>query len=284
MKKIGFFIGHECDVNKAKLLCETLRDNTTLARSRAVVAVLPEHLNLAPDLPGAEPLAFDLSEAYRGIPFVDKLFAAAAFEQNCTDEYLWLDTDSCFFRDIDFSGGNGIRLNSVDMRNIGAVYGEKPGSLWEAIYRYFDLDWRSAGFVETSVTREWIYPYFNAGMVVVREPRGLFGETRRAIIALLGGEDIRARLQTSAPERIFFHQAVFSCTALKLYAGGIEPLPCGANYPLHLHGKNPLPLPLEDVRSIRYDTYFDANEAPAVWRDVFRGRESGLRSCWYYPG
>lgn len=283
MKKIGFFIGHESMLGRAELLCSTLWENTSLTRGHTLVAVLPAQLGLKPGLPGAELLTFDLPEAYRGLPFADKMFAAAAFERGCSDAYLWLDTDSCFFRDIAFEGGAGLYVNPVDLRNIGVLYGGELSPLWKAVYRYFGLDARDCSFVETTVTKQRIYPYYNVGMVAVRENRGLFGQVRRALIALLETDEVKEQLEASMLNRIFLHQAVFSCAVMKLYAGGAAPLPYGANEPLHLRAKNPNPLPLKDVRSIRYDNYFDTNAAPAPWQAVFQGREAGLKSHWYYP-
>jgi hypothetical protein len=78
------------------------------------------------------------------------------------------------------------------------------------------------------------------------------------------------------------HQIIFSCCLVKLYGDDIKPLPYGVNYPLHLHDSNPNPLALEDIKSIRYDNYFDKNDIIPEWQHIFDPIKEGLKSVWYY--
>lgn len=240
-------------------------------------AMVPAHVDAA--LPGM--MRFDVAPPLRGVPFADKLLAAAAFERT-GGAFLWLDVDSFFFRRPVFSTDFAILVNPVDKRNIGDLFGGPRGPVWRLLRAHFGLE-DDAGPVFASASGEAIYPYFNVGMVVVRENRGLFSTAARKMRELLVRADVRALLDASAANRIFFHQAVFNCALLSLYgAGEIGALPYGVNYPMHLHAAHVAPVPPEEWVTVRYDTYFHDRAAPEPWRDRFAGKEGALRMAWYY--
>jgi len=280
MKRIGTFIGHALCLEKARLLYDSLCQNTELIGQYQFTVMTPEHLNLTVDVSGVEQINFDLPETCRPIPFADKLFAAAEFECRCDGEYIWLDVDSCFFKTPVFPDAK-ICVNPVDMKNIGIPYGEPLSPMWRLIYDYFGLDIHDVGPVKTIISKDRIYPYYNAGMVRAKKPDGLFGVVRSAMTAFLKIDEIQKQI-THPLNRIFFHQAVFSCAIMKKYGEAVSPLPHGVNIPLHLLAKDTAPIPFEDVISIRYDDYFDENQPPKRWADFFRGREEALKSVWYY--
>lgn len=85
MNKIGFFIGHESYINKAKVLVESLFNNTSLLQEYELIALYPNHLSLAIDIHQITQISFELPTHYRSIPFIDKMFAAAEFESICND-------------------------------------------------------------------------------------------------------------------------------------------------------------------------------------------------------
>lgn len=173
-------------------------------------------------------------------------------------------------------------MNPVDIKNIGALYNEEQPLLWKVLYDYFKMDEEHIPCVTTSISKEQIYPYYNAGMFVVKQPRNLFTDTKQSIIELLEHNDIKNLLKSSQLNRIFIHQAIFSCMVLKKYEDKISPLPYGVNYPLHLHAKNPTKVPFSEIISIRYDDYFDSNPSPEIWNNTFKGKEKDLKSYWYY--
>ncbi|HOP11814.1 MAG TPA: hypothetical protein PK629_10025 [Oscillospiraceae bacterium] len=280
MKRIGTFVGHALCIGKARLLYDSLCQNTDLIGQYQFTVMTPEHLNLTVEVRGIEQINFDLPEEYKPIPFVDKLLAAAEFERCCDDEYLWIDVDSCFFKTPVFPDAQ-ICVNPVDMKNIGVSYGEPLSPMWRLIYDDFGLDIHGVGSVKTIISKDEIYPYYNAGMIRAKKPDGLFSEVRTAMTALLKTNEIKNQI-SSPLNRIFFHQAVFSCAIMKKYGKTVSPLPYGVNYPLHLRSKDTTPIPLEDIVSIRYDDYFDENEPPERWADFFKGREDALKSVWYY--
>jgi hypothetical protein len=281
MKKIGFLVGHPHYLSHARLLCQSIFENTALGERYELCILTPRWLDVDPQIPGVTPIGFQMPARYRSIPFADKMFAAAAFENTCPEGYIWLDVDSYFFKPVEFFDDQPILLNPVDQRNIGDRYGEERTLLWQAVNGYFQLPSPQAG-VLTGVTQEHIYPYFNAGMVVVNRHCNLFATVQAALSDLLENNAIRDAIQNCPTRRIFFHQAVFSAAVLKTYPEGAAPLPKGVNYPLHLHHCHRAPIPLENLVSIRYDNFFASNPPPRIWRDIFEGVKNDLVPTWYY--
>lgn len=281
MKKIGFFIGHGNYLNHARVLCKSILENTSLTQEYQIFAMTPEYIDLKVDIPGVVQINVDVPMIYRSIPFIDKMLAAASFESNCADGYIWMDVESYFFKPMEFLNDAGIYVNPVDKRNIGDVYGGGQSTIWQIIYRYFQLS-KEQPYVNTSVTKEKIYPYFNVGMVVVNKHKDLFKTVREAILELLDYDELKKQIDESVIHKIFMHQAIFSCAVMKKYGKNIKPLPYGVSYPLHLHEFNPAQIPMEDLISIRYDNYFDSNSIPLIWKHIFNDIKNDLKSNWYY--
>jgi hypothetical protein len=282
MNKIGFFIGHKNYLPHAMLLCKSLSDNFFKGKEFETYAMTPEHQNIRLPAPDVTQVSFAVPPAFRHIPFADKVFAAAAFEAKCESGCLWLDADSYFFKAAEFPETPELLMNPVDKKNIGDACRGERSILWLILYDYFSLAPIDA-FVVTRAAQERIYPYYNMGMVAVNDKRNLFNTTKDALSGLLKREDIKKILEASALHSIFFHQAVLTCAALKLYGfENIGDLPCGVNYPLHLHAKHKMPIQPDDLVSIRYDTFFEENEVPAQWKHIFSNTKNQLRNTWYY--
>lgn len=285
MKRIGFFVGHADYLPHATLLANSIQRRSVFGEDVEIFALVPEHLEFRLDIPGVTQIPFQFPVEYRTIPFVDKMLAAAAFEEACGDQYLWMDVDSCFFAAPIFPDDAEICINPVDKRNIGDLYGAPRSGLWQLLSEYFHLENRSAAFglLVTTVSREAIYPYFNVGMVAVRKHRGVFSLVRVALNELLRKAEVLDLLHGAKINAVFIHQAVFTCAVMSLYgADSVKPLPSGVNYPLHLHDNHPNPMALTDLISIRYDTYFESHGVPACWQELFPKTPESLRMAWYY--
>lgn len=266
MNKIGFFINDEKFLNHAKALCASIIENLTfedlrLENEYKIYVVTPEYLDIKINIPKVSQITVDIKPDVRLIPFVDKMIAAARLEEICDDSLIWLDFDSFFFKPVKFPVQFDIYINPVDIRNIGDLFGEERSEIWKIVCSHIGLT-EDRSCVETSVSRERIFPYFNMGMVVINKQMGLFKCVKKTIFELLGNKEIKKIIEDSDLHRIFFHQVVFSCCLKKIYGENIESLPKGLNYPLHLHDRNPFPLDLEDIISIRYDDiYLKLSEA-----------------------
>jgi hypothetical protein len=281
MKKLGFFVGHKNYLPHAILLCKSIVENTHLGAEYEIVAVTPKHLNLSVEIPGVTQITVEIAPEYRAIPYLDRMFAAAAFEDVCEDEYIWMDVDSYFFKHLEFRNSTEIYANPVDKRNIGDIYGEDRSPLWLALFKYFDIA-DIYPFITTRVTKERIYPYYNNGMVLINKNRALFRTVKDAICVLMTYDNIKRLLQISEQNLIYFHQAVFTCAILKLYHKSIKPLPYAVNYSLDLHEHTPTPVPFEDIISIRYGDYFEQHNPPHIWRYIFEHVKKDLKVTWYY--
>ncbi len=259
-----------------------LADSIQRCLPQAELTVVLQH-TCPVDLKGIRELRFVLPKDFRAIPFIDKMFAAAAFEEKATCPLLWLDIDSFFLKKPEFTSKAALRLNPVDQRNIGDLYGEERSLLWQILMKYFALDPTEQFPVRTGISAEWIYPYFNVGMVYQQRTSQIFGLTRTALCRLLPRLDLQALLNEKYSNTLFLHQAVFTAAVLKTFRQDqIQSLPNGTNYPLHLHAAQTKPICLEDLCSIRYDTFFAKNEVPPSWQPLLGKRREDLHMRWYY--
>lgn len=281
MKKLGFFIGHINYLPHATLLYKSMVENTKLCEECEIYAVTPEHLDIPIHIPGVNQLKIAVEPGFRVIPFIDKMLAAAAFEKICDDEYIWMDVDSYFFKNLEYRVSTEIYANPVDIRNIGDVFGEERSDLWRILFRYFNLA-DIYPFLTTRVSKELIYPYYNVSMVLVNSNKELFQTVKEAIFDLFTYESIKKMINSSELNCTFIHQAIFTCAILKLYNKSIKPLPYGVNYSLSYHEKTPTPIPYADVISIKYDKSIEKNNIPSIWKEVFETVKKDLKITWYY--
>ena len=172
-----------------------------------------------------------------------------------------------------------IAVNPVDMRNIGELYDRQRDPLWDAIYHWFGIE-REEQPVMTSISGECIYSYYNAGMVYQQESSRLYTVTIEALENLLQRSSIRSLLAERPLYRIFVHQAVLSVAIRSLYRDSVVPLPQGVNYPLHLYDRDAERPEMRNLKSIRYDTFFDENPCPEQLSTHFAGFEASLGSLW----
>ncbi|MDD2999162.1 MAG: hypothetical protein PHV05_08890, partial [Candidatus Riflebacteria bacterium] len=133
--QIGCFLGHPAYLPHAQCLADSIQR----CLPQAELTVVLQH-TCPVDLKGIRELRFVLPEEFRAIPFIDKMFAAAAFEEKATCPLLWLDIDSLFLKTPEFTSNAALRLNPVDKRNIGNLYGEERSLLWQILMSYFALD------------------------------------------------------------------------------------------------------------------------------------------------
>ena len=268
MKRLGFYIAEQEDIKCAERLCRSLYLNTNLGEEYKITAMLPLNSAFAVDIQGVENIYFDVPEFAFGIPYVDKICAAAALESAAKeDNYIWLDVDSVFLKSFDVPSESEIYVNPVDIRNIGDLFSTERSPLWRIILDFFKLE-RDDEPVVTRISRENIYSYYNAGMVIVNKPTSLFTVTMNAIEELLKDNRIITLINESQRNKIFFHQAVMSAAIIKLY-GTPEALPERVNYPLHLIEKDSAPPDLKNLISIRVEDYFDSHPIPDEWKHSF---------------
>jgi hypothetical protein len=267
MKRLGFFIAESKEIKYAEGLCRSLFLNTKLGREYIISALLPSNAEYNVDIEGVENIYFDVPRFTQNIFYADKICAAAALEKASGEEgYIWLDVDSVFLKSFDVPNESDIYINPVDIRNIGDLFSTERSPMWRIILDFFKLNKEFAPIV-TRISRENIYPYYNAGMVIVNRSKGLFSLASNAIEELLKDNRTISLINESQRNKIFFHQAVLSVAICQLY-GSPTPIPEGVNYPLHLIEKDPAPPDLEDLISIRVEDYFDFHLIPKEWKAI----------------
>lgn len=267
MKKLGFYIDQVNCLPHATLLYKSIIENTQLSKECEIYAVTPEHLNITGALAGIKQLKVSIQPRYNDIPYEEKMFAAAAFESICDEEYIWMDVDSYFFKNLEYRKSTEIYANPVDVKNIGDIFGEERSEIWQILKTKFDLS-DIYPFLTTRVTKEKIYPYYNVSMVLVNNNKEIFKLVKESIKELYDIESIKRLITMSELHRTHIHQAIFTCVILKLYNKSIKPLPYGVNYSFSYHEKTPTPIPYGDIISIKYHNSFDKN-VPQIWNEIF---------------
>lgn len=140
MGKIGFMVGHQNYKAHAALLTHSIAEHTKLAGESSVCVMTPAHTGLDLALSNVSQMEYTIPEPIRTIPFIDKMLAAAAFEETCGGRYLWMDVDSYFFQHPPLFADAALCVNPVDKRNIGDLFGEPHSRLWRMLYEYFGLN------------------------------------------------------------------------------------------------------------------------------------------------
>lgn len=264
MLYFGFYVAREAELEAAYRLNTSIKQQYTGDEIK-VMAFTPHESVKAQLLEnGIETHGMTVQERYFKIPFVNKIFAAAVFETICekmgNGTWIWMDVDSYVVKPLPKMTNAPLVINSVDKKNIGVSYTQPLTKLWKWVYREFDLDALQKP-VKTQITKERIHPYFNVGMVVINESRGIFNATRQAIEKFVSDHEMLRLIMENDLYAIFMHQAVFTGAVLKAYSGELESLPKGVNYPWHLNHEDLDHLSKAQLISFRYD-FMAVN-----WRD-----------------
>ncbi|MDN5352290.1 MAG: hypothetical protein PWQ12_1210 [Clostridiales bacterium] len=313
MRTFGFFLGHPRGLAHAEAL---IRSISVSEPEAAVMAIVPDEM--PEEKVYLEKVFEKMHQAgifsvecvggttdYLEYPFTDKLMGAARFENACNGESIWLDVDSLVLQKLpNFKTGH-FYVNPVDKKNVGIPFGNampqtgkmKPGqgksALWQEAEGYFGFKCSEFDAVETRVTREAIYPYFNVGCVVNGTGVPIFKKAVAALVEIIALKKRFPSVQESFLEKVFLHQVMFTGAVLSAFSqvgvadiyasnGKVKRLPKGVNYPIHLlkeDGHKPNP---ETLYSIRYDTYFDDNSWPESLPEIPDVSAEALKSFWYY--
>ncbi len=266
---IGFYLENKDDIGKAKLLIKSIKENI---KQPCIYVITTHDVNLS----DCTIINANIT-AHNDLYFVDKVQAASIFEKTISTPYLWIDIDTIFLKPVDqfFNFTKEIAVNPVDIRNIGILKEHQTSDIWEATMKHLEM--LSFGhYVTTRISKELILPYYNIGMVYVKENRGLFEKTYQTLIKLFHNQNINQMIMSNPSYRIFYHQLVFSLYVEKLYDQHIDKLGEYINYPLHLTDKDTKKPHIEDLISIRYDTYFTNHEIPEFLKKTININKSYL--------
>jgi len=111
----------------------------------------------------------DLNKKFEHYPIANKLIAMRFLEQQlCYKNLIFIDTDTVFINPIDdslISSQDKLYLRPVDNKGPGSQGVDDPNDLfWQNVFSLFGLQAPQPA-VQTTVGREWIRGYYNAGLV-----------------------------------------------------------------------------------------------------------------------
>jgi len=219
---------------------------------------------------GVETACYEVPERVGGLPLADFPAAAAAAEALVAGEaggegaaLVWTAPDTLFLREpleLLLPEGTALAFRPVHHALIGWRVDDEPDEYWKAIYGACGAPLDAAFMVLSTMDREPLHFYPNAGFLAVRPEAGILRRWQENFAAHAprcapqGGPETIVRLR-----RIFAHQAFLAASVLAMLPrSAIRELSFGYNYPLHLHGRCPTHLAakaLEDLTAVRYDDW-----------------------------
>lgn len=228
---------------------------------------------------------YDVNQDFYSFPFYDKIQAGAICEQSHAQPFLWVDVDSVFFHISPKDFQLPICINPVDKKNIGIKADDPISDFWTYILKDIGLsknDYKRTK-VTTTISKEFIYPYYNIGMVYLDPSLLIFSNTLKVMKKLLNTPEFQTMLMDNPLNQIFLHQAVFSALVIKfLPSKKISYLKEGYNMPMHLLDEEINTLKERKFFSIRYDTYFHDHKWPDTLDKPCKIDEQSLQMKWIY--
>ncbi len=255
---------------EARLLVDSLRTFGGSLRDSPVRILHPADspLREGPDRGALENLGADLVP-FRGDPRVlsyplsAKVAAAAEAERRAdgTAEVLaWLDADTIFLAEPSeflLPPGISLAVRPVHHRLIGSLFDEPLPELWRILYEREAVPPGNVAPMITTLDRERIRPYFNAGCLVVRPELRLLRTWYSELSRSVRDPDLTGECEKVPLGPLFLHQAVLSAVILsRVPRGQVSELPFRYNYPLALHEDCPpdlKPASWNSLATLRYD-------------------------------
>ena len=208
-------------------------------------------------------------------PYGSKPIAAAAAEELAdgkVENLVWIDRDGLIARlphAFLLPEGKTLGYRPTDIRNIGAPWGEKLTPFWREIYQRFDIPPEKA-FQMTSVTDNLsMYPYFNAGLLVVRPKAGILRQWKSDFLNHYNVPVWQPFYEQNPVHKWLLHQVLLTGTILKILPNdAMRCLPEGYNYPITLHHQftpGERVKTLDQITTGRIDYLLDEKN----WRDAF---------------
>ncbi|MEQ8925924.1 MAG: hypothetical protein RLO81_08935 [Fulvivirga sp.] len=167
----------------------------------------------------------DLNKNFVDYPFSNKIFACEHAERSINTEYLlFLDTDILVLNTFklfeEFIGDVGIC--PVEYKKIGTNGQDENMPYWSHLFKYFNCEREKS--IITSVSNEEIWPYWNAGVILVKRSVGVFKNWCNNFQIMMENRLIPS-------EKTFVDQISLAVT-LEKYTKLIQ-LPVSYNYPIN---------------------------------------------------
>lgn len=249
---------------QARMLARSLRGFGGAFARAPLVAVSPvSDIPESGSVPEVEFLSYEPESALKAMKLGSKAEAARAAEGHArlrdAEILVWMDLDSLILGEpTAFQLPEGMRaaFRPVHHRLIGSLFPEPPDAFWTAVLGFCGVDPSRAFAVTSTVDRERIRFYPNAGCLAVRPREGILASWRDCLVRAAGDAGLLAMCRE--PLRgLFLHQALLAGTILaRVPATDLLELPFAYNYPVHLHWKVPgdlRPRWMEDLVTARYE-------------------------------
>jgi len=303
---LAFMLPRKHFIAHGKVLIESLRKMGGIYKKIHIFIMVPSsEKNFIEDIKEQirddfyEIVLFPLEGSRILFPFKDKVYAAAYAEEYSIkrniSQLLWMDIDSFFIRNLNeifLENDKQFGYRPVDKKNIGLEWGSRIHTFWKYIYNSFDITERDLFFVETAVDNLPIYPYFNAGFMIIRPYIGLFELWKKKFDELYLKDVFLKLYDEDFRYAIFVHQAILSGAIIKSFSR--EELTCldeKISFPIHLLDEmnEEKSKKILSAISCRYDTFFNQSHYDLLGlKDeiaiLLAENFEKLRMAWYYEG
>ena len=209
---------------------------------------------------------FDLDSRIASFPFAKKVVASAAAETLAAGKtalLVWMDPGSMVINEPEallLKAEVKLGCRPVDHLLIGPAFDKPLDPFWQSIFADCGVKQEALFPMTTSTDQIKMYPYLNAGMLVVRPENKLLRSWRDTFLGMYLEPRYQDFYQSNRLYQIFIHQAVLAgCILSTFRKEDIVELPYLINYPLHMHNEYPLSLRpefLNDLVTCRYEDFF----------------------------
>jgi hypothetical protein len=222
---------------------------------------------------------FQVDSQAASFPFAKKVVASAAAETLAAGKtalLVWMDPGSMVInepRGMLLEAEEKLGCRPVDHLLIGPAFDKPLDPFWQSIFADCGVRQEALFPMTTSTDQVEMYPYINAGMLVVRPENKLLRSWRDTFLGMYLEPRYQDFYRSNRLYRIFIHQAVLAgCILSTFKQADIVELPYLVNYPLHMHTQYPIdrrPRFINELVSFRYEDFFtDPN-----WQEVIQVKE-----------
>ena len=222
---------------------------------------------------------FQVDSQAASFPFAKKVVASAAAETLAAGKtalLVWMDPGSMVInepRGLLLEAEEKLGCRPVDHLLIGPAFDKPLDPFWQSIFADCGVRQEALFPMTTSTDQVEMYPYINAGMLVVRPENKLLRSWQDTFLGMYLEPRYQDFYRSNRLYRIFIHQAVLAgCILSTFKQADIVELPYLVNYPLHMHTQYPIdrrPRFINELVSFRYEDFFtDPN-----WQEVIQVKE-----------
>ncbi len=212
-----------------------------------------------------EVIPMEIDQEVLKFPFTGHAEAAAMAESKADGNanlLAWIAPNTLVLREpIEFLLDSNIELGyrPVHHKLLGLLYDEPLDSFWNLVYNHCGVKEERIFPMKPHVENEPIKPYFNAGLLIVRPEKKLFGNWRDSFLNVYRHPDLLELYKKDQRYAIFIHQAILSGVFLAtLDRTEMMELPAEYNYPIHLYAEDATdskPESLDSCITLRHETF-----------------------------